>query len=246
MIRMKKHRTLFICILTAAALAAGAAAGYFAYRAGWAGWTRKDAGGEQEEKDKTGLSGNDFGIETMKSDTDRDGDGIDDYTDILQGAKAEAERKPAYKSAYYDGGYPPDDEGVCTDVIWRALKNAGYMLKDMVDADIAAHTDAYPRVEGEPDPNIDFRRVPNLMVYFQRNQLSLTTDIYQIGEWQPGDIVAFNENHIGIISDIRNENGVPYLIHNTGQPNREEDILERYNVTREITGHYRMKQQADQ
>ena len=31
---------------------------------------------------------------------------------------------------------PPDTEGVCTDVIWRAFKNAGYSLKDMVDEDI--------------------------------------------------------------------------------------------------------------
>lgn len=62
----------------------------------------------------------DFGIETIKSNTDFDNDGIDDYTDILQGARIEAENKPNYRSAYYSGGYPPDDEGVCTDVIWRA------------------------------------------------------------------------------------------------------------------------------
>lgn len=65
---------------------------------------------------------NDFNIETLKSQTDYDNDGIDDYTDILQGAKIEAKNKPKYKSAYYAGGYPPENEGVCTDVIWRALK----------------------------------------------------------------------------------------------------------------------------
>ena len=47
--------------------------------------------------------------------------------------------------------------------------------------------------------------------------------------------------HIGIISDKRNKKGVPYLIHNGGQPIREEDILERYNEYEPITGHYRMK-----
>ena len=42
-----------------------------------------------------------FQIATLKSKTDYDHDGIDDYTDILQGAKIEAKNKPTYKSAYY-------------------------------------------------------------------------------------------------------------------------------------------------
>ena len=119
----------------------------------------------------------DFDIEVLLSSTDFDNDGIDDYTDILQGAKIEAENKPKYKSVYYAGGYPPENEGVCTDVIWRALKNAGYILKDMVDEDIKNNLDKYPRVNGKPDSNIDFRRVPNLKVYFQRNQITLTKDL---------------------------------------------------------------------
>lgn len=182
-----------------------------------------------------------FGITTIKSKTDKDGDGIDDYTDILLGARAEAERKPEYKSAYYAGGYPPVTEGVCTDVIWRALQDAGYLLKDMVDEDIAQNVELYPRVNGKPEPNIDFRRVPNLKVYFERNHIVLTNDLTQIEEWQPGDIVTFGTVHIGIISDKRNKNGVPYLIHNGGQPHREEDILELYNEFKPISGHYRLK-----
>lgn len=184
----------------------------------------------------------DFGIETIISKTDYDNDGIDDYTDILQGAKKEAKNKPKYKSSYYAGGYPPENEGVCTDVVWRALKNAGYSLKDMVDEDIANNVGEYPRVNGKPDPNIDFRRVPNLKVYFERNQIIVTTDLSIIEEWQPGDIVIFGTSHIGIISDKRNKQGIPYLIHNAGQPNREEDILKIYNEWNEITGHYRMKE----
>lgn len=183
-----------------------------------------------------------FGFETLKSNTDYDGDGIDDYTDILEGAKLEAKNHPTYKSAYYQGGYPPDDEGVCTDVIWRALKNAGYSLKDMIDEDIKNNVELYPRVEGKPDPNIDFRRVPNLMVYFERNHISLTIDLNEIEEWQPGDIVVFETNHVGIISDKRNERGIPYIIHNAAQPNREEDGLEFYNKNwRKISAHYRLK-----
>ena len=190
---------------------------------------------------KKSYTAEDFGIETLISETDYDNDGIDDYTDILQGAKIEAKNKPKYKSAYYAGGYPPESEGVCTDVIWRALKNAGYLLKDMVDEDIKNNVSEYPRVNGKPDPNIDFRRVSNLKIYFDRNQISLSTDLSQIGEWQPGDIVTFGTTHIGIISDKRNSKGIPYLIHNTGQPFREEDVLELYGKNEQISGHYRIK-----
>mgnify|MGYP001624082541 FL=1 len=194
------------------------------------------------QTNKRTYTDNDFNIETIISSTDYDNDGIDDYSDILQGAKIEAEKKTKYKSAYYAGGYPPDTEGVCTDMVWRALKNAGYLLKDMVDEDIKNNVDEYPRVNGKPDPNIDFRRVPNLKVYFERNQISLTTDLSKIEEWQQGDIVVFGDSHIGIISDKRNKNGISYLLHNAGQPLREEDVLEIYNKYNPITGHYRMKE----
>lgn len=183
----------------------------------------------------------DFGIEVIKSNIDFDNDGIDDYTDIMLGARKDAENCPTYKSTYYPGGYPPHNEGVCTDVIWRAFKNAGYNLKDLIDEDIKNNTNQYTRVAGKPDPNIDFRRVPNLITFFSRNADSLTTDIYQIAEWQPGDIVTFEDSHVGVISDKRNKNGIPYLIHNAGQKNREEDILEIYILYYKISGHFRWK-----
>ena len=48
---------------------------------------------------------------------DMDGDGIDDQTDILQGARAYIASNPVYKSRYYETGYPDDQYGVCTDVV---------------------------------------------------------------------------------------------------------------------------------
>lgn len=192
------------------------------------------------QKNKKVYNAQDFQIKTIKSDKDYNNNGIDDYTDILIGAKEEAKRAPKYKSAYYAGGYPPEDEGVCTDVIWRAFKNAGYNLKDMVDEDIKNNVKAYPRVEEVPDTNIDFRRVGNLKTFFERNATTLTTDLSKIEEWQPGDIVTFGDSHIGIISDKRNTKGIPYLIHNGGQPLREEDALEFLNQYYEkISGHFR-------
>ena len=133
-----------------------------------------------------------FNIETKYSIVDFDEDGIDDYTDIMLGARMDAENHPEYNGAYYEGGYPPEDIGVCSDVVWRAFKNAGYCLKDMVDLDIQNRLEYYPRVD-KPDPNIDFRRVKNLRVFFKEHALSLTTDITQISQWQPGDIVIFED-----------------------------------------------------
>lgn len=190
------------------------------------------------QKEKNVYYAKDFNIDIVLSDKDYNNNGIDDYTDILLGAKKDAENKPKYVSAYYSGGYPPENEGVCTDLVWRALANAGYSLKDLVSEDIENNLSEYPRVD-KPDSNIDFRRVPNLKVFFDRKAQKLTTDIYDIAEWQPGDIVIFGTDHIGIISDKRNKNGVPYLLHNGGQPNREENILEWYIKYVPISGHYR-------
>jgi len=191
-----------------------------------------------EKKPKTGS---DFGIETVKSSMDFNENGIDDYTDILSGARKDAENHPRYDGAYQENGYPPDDIGVCTDVIWRALKNAGYDFRKMIDADIKNNLSSYPRVEGKPDSKIDFRRVPNLIVFLRRNATSLTLDVTEIAEWQPGDIVTYGTSgitHCGIVSDKRNDGGRPYIIHNAGQPNREEDALIN-NGFQDISGHFR-------
>lgn len=181
------------------------------------------------------YNADDFGITTLHSSVDFNENGVDDYTDILLGARKDAENHPKYDGSYYDGGYPPDDIGVCTDVVWRAFKNAGYNLREMVNNDVVAHPEAYAAIE-RPDNNIDFRRVVNLRVFFEKYGIPLTLDIDKIEEWQPGDIVIFGaDKHIGIVSDKRNVNGQPYIIHNGGQPNREEDYLGRGTVT----GHYR-------
>lgn len=179
----------------------------------------------------------DFGIVVLQSDVDYNQNGIDDYEDILMGAKLEAENHPRYNGAYFQGGYPPSDIGVCSDVIWRAFRHAGYNIRDMVDADIQRRREAYTEIV-EPDSNIDFRRVRNLRIFFEEYAKKLTTDIEEIEEWQPGDIVIFGENdHIGIVSDRRNKKGRPYIIHNAGQPNRDEDYIKWSWL--EITGHYR-------
>ena len=181
------------------------------------------------------YNGEYFGINTIYSTVDYNGNGVDDYTDILLGARQDAENHPRYDGSYVQGGYPDDDVGVCTDVVWRAFREAGYSLKLMVDRDIMHSPQDYPRVT-ERDSNIDFRRVVNLRVFFDKYASEITTDTTDISRWQPGDIVIFKDNkHIGIVSDKRNKDGQCYIIHNGGQPVREEYYFERGEVLR----HYR-------
>lgn len=177
-----------------------------------------------------------FNIEQYKSKIDKDKDGIDDQTDILNNTREYIKTNPKYKSKYYGTGYPNDEYGVCTDVVAIALKNAGYDLMELVNEDIKNNREKYDI--DVIDKNIDFRRVKNLIIFFKNNTINLTTDINELEEWQGGDIIIF-KNHIGIVSDKRNRKGIPFIIHHQSpyQSNYEEDILQYRN---DIVGHYRV------
>lgn len=183
-------------------------------------------------------------IDKVVVDHDQDEDGVSDLEDIVQGAREYVSRGQRYQDGYYAGGYPPEGEGVCTDVIWAALRAAGYDLKAMVDEDIRSNTSDYPRVAGKPDPNIDFRRVVNLRVFFRKYGTPLTTEVKpgdpeNLKEWQGGDIVLYGApiQHIGIVSDQRRKDGVPLLIHNGGPRGTEDDQL--LSWPSKITDHIR-------
>ena len=103
-----------------------------------------------------------------------------------------------------------------------------------------AHPERY-EIE-TPDIDIDFRRVKNLIVYFENNEEVLGNDLSQIQDWQGGDLVIFR-NHIGIVSDRRNAKGIPYVIHYASpfQLRYEEDILEKRD---DLVLHIRVKTDA--
>ena len=193
------------------------------------------------KKDYYNLS--DFGFVKIKSEYDYNNNGVDDYTDIFNGAKEYAEFNPAYVSKYYTGGYPPvEEEGACTDLIWYALMQAGYDLKSMMAQDIRDEYDNNTYGIEIIDDNIDFRRVGNQEIFLLRYAESLDTDIYNVGDFMPGDIVTFDDSaHIAMISDKYNENGVPYLIQNRDETQevKEEDKLEITDM--QVTGHYRFE-----
>lgn len=164
----------------------------------------------------------------------------------------EAARKQIGITIFYDGAYTkltypkgdvPRDRGVCTDVIIRALRDSNQMdLQQLVHQDMGKAFSAYPKnwQLTATDKNIDHRRVPNLQVYFQRNELSFPVT-RNPEAYRPGDIVTSlvsgNLPHIMIVSDKISSKGVPLAIHNIGRGTREEDILFEYP----ITGHYRLK-----
>jgi uncharacterized protein YijF (DUF1287 family) len=186
-----------------------------------------------------------FNVLENFSEVDNNNNGVSDPLDIVNGAYNEVLNKTKYESNYYSGGFPPDSEGVCTDVIWRGFNAAGINLKNLIDEDISSNTTLYSRVQGMPDTNIDFRRVPNQDVFFSRHCLSLTTEIKarnaeNLEEWQPGDIVVFTVGyeHIGIISNKRDKNGIPYVIHNT-RPHATTMKLSWFKSP--IHAHYRWK-----
>jgi len=171
---------------------------------------------------------------------DRDGDGIPDRIDVLLGA-----RKTALNGAEYDGRYVkippaggdvPREIGVCTDVIVRALRNAGLDLQAALQADRDRRPKAYPRMK-EPNPSIDHRRVKNLWPWFERHWESRPAD--DLGDYRPGDVVlmdtlpAEGPDHIGIVSDRPGESGRPLVINNwtVGHTTAEMDLLGWVEVT---------------
>lgn len=174
-------------------------------------------------------------IPELFAETDQDGDKIDDLHDILEGAKKRVSKTKFYQDGYYAEGYPPENTGVCTDVVWRSFENAGFNLKEMIDQDIKQNPARYPRVNGKPDPNIDFRRVVNLVSFFEEYAQALTIKIEpwkaeNLYQWQGGDIVVWEKlpsgkMHIGIISNQRQRNGIPFVIHNYGSGTKENDYL---------------------
>ena len=143
----------------------------------------------------------------------------------------------------YPGGDVPAETGVCTDEIISSYRAVGVDLQKEVHEDMVAHFDLYPNKRkwllSHPDSNIDHRRVPNLMVFFQRKgeSLPITT---RAQDYSPGDLVTWDLGrsvpHIGIIVDQKDHLSGRYMIvHNIGEGPRMEDVLFNWK----LTGHYR-------
>lgn len=148
---------------------------------------------------------------------------------------------PAYFRMDYPGGDVPAGKGVCTDVVIRAYRKLGIDLQQKVHEDMKAHFEAYPNLWGlrGTDANIDHRRVPNLMTFFQRHGTALPISA-DAADYLPGDIVCWNLGgaitHIGIVANQRSADGKrPLIVHNIGAGQVLQDCLFDFR----IIGHYR-------
>lgn len=167
---------------------------------------------------------------------------------LVESARKQIGVVTKYDVSYYEGGYPPDDRGACTDVVEQALRDNGYDLKAKIDADMEAYPERYG---SESDPNINFRRVRNVKTfldyYAESKSTCRTKECLNTGIWQPGDIVTFDQIpgslwHIAIVSNkmiqLPDETKIPLLIHNYGKGVVEDNRL--LNWPAEVSGHYRV------
>ena len=143
--------------------------------------------------------------------------------------------KIVYRDGYFQGGDPPANIGVCTDVVIRSYRAAGIDLQRLVARDIAHNPAAYGIAR--PDPNIDHRRCRNLAVFFRRHAIALPTNGPN-ADWEPADIVFWDTSgnhgipdHVGVIADHLDSVGVPTVIHHwPGQFVAEQDWLYKLPV----------------
>ena len=147
---------------------------------------------------------------------------------------------PAYFKIDYPSGDIPANKGVCTDVIIRAYRKLGIDLQKEVHEDIIANFRKYPQKWGllGPDKNIDHRRVPNLMTFFERKG-AVKPMTNKPADYMPGDLVCWDLGggitHIGIVVDKKSSDGTRNLIvHNIGGGQVLADCLFEFK----IIGHY--------
>lgn len=163
---------------------------------------------------------------------------------LAHDARAQIGVTVSYDPSYQKLDYPMGDvhmrTGVCTDVVIRAYRSQAIDLQALVHEDMRRHFVEYPKIWGlkKPDKNIDHRRVPNLQTFFTRHGQSLKIS-RDIKNYRAGDVVTWmldnGRPHIGIVSDNKNPQGIPLIIHNIGAGVQEENVLYAWP----ITGHYR-------
>jgi len=164
---------------------------------------------------------------------------------ILRRGRQMSKEKIYYNAKYFGMKFPngdaPQDAGVCSDMIIRALRALNYDLQSEIFYDQQAHPYAYPKLWGHSklDANIDHRRVPMIMSFLERSHVPLQIT-QNVESFKPCDIVTWDLGngltHIGWVSDEKNFRGVPKIIHHISTVPKEEDFLFDYK----IIGHYRL------
>jgi hypothetical protein len=151
---------------------------------------------------------------------------------IMYHAKWQTTQDVTYDGSYriidYPNGDVPSDIGVCTDVIIRAYRYVGYDFQESIHRSIIGRMDYYYPVRtknygDKPDSNIDHRRVRIIKKYLDLHWPE--SRITDIKDYQPGDILFWDNWHIGILIDEK----VPgtdryYCVHNIGMGPVKGDV----------------------
>ena len=146
------------------------------------------------------------------------------FNNIIAHAVWQSHQDVTYDESYREIQYPmgdvPSNIGVCTDVIIRAYRAINVDLQVLVHESVKKnHKYYYPNpLKGyglHPDANIDHRRVRILKKFFKLHYPE--SELGQNDFFEPGDIVFWDNWHIGILIDKR----VPgtdrfYCVHNIG------------------------------
>jgi uncharacterized protein YijF (DUF1287 family) len=154
---------------------------------------------------------------------DDDRDGIPDPLDVLIGGYKNSINAAVYSGGYLQLDFPdgdvPRDMGVCTDVIVRALRNAGLDLQADLQREIRRAPRAFPMVT-RPNAHIDHRRVKTVLPYFERRWDRRRTATGDPDDpLRPGDVIFMDTfagkpgpDHVGILSDHIGPSGLPLVI----------------------------------
>ena len=143
---------------------------------------------------------------------------------VMSGAVWQTTQDVTYDGSYREIQYPmgdvPPHIGVCTDVIIRAYRQGGIDLQVLVHESVKKnHKYYYPNpLKGYglyPDSNIDHRRVRILKKFLRLHYPD--TELSQNDSFKPGDLIFWDNWHIGILIDKK----VPgtdryYCVHNIG------------------------------
>ena len=130
---------------------------------------------------------------------------------------------PAYVHLRYPGGDVPRDRGVCSDVVVRAFRAAGVDLQVALHEDMAANFRAYPKMWAMrgADANIDHRRVPNLMKFFERRGKSRPArDAYERGFEQ-----VFVEDAMSGLTAVAHQFAIETIFPRMGRIRSTDDVL---------------------